>query len=307
MQGIVYKSTGNWYNVKLADHSFVKARIKGVIKLDSNITTTNPIAVGDIVEIEKIEEDFLIHRILDRQNVIIRKAIKKSKERHILTSNIDQIVVLVALKNPYTKPLFIDKILITATAYHIPATIIFNKMDLYNEKLLEKAKSYQQMYHSLNYPTYLMSIEQQKGLENISDIFQQKTSLLIGYSGVGKTSLLNILIPDKDFRTQSLNKEGEGKHTTTFVERYDLDFGGAVVDSPGIKEFDLVDIEENELSHYFQEMLPFLNLCQYDNCTHEHEPNCKIIEAVEQAKIYTQRYKHYLSMLWEIKQEKKSY
>ncbi|MGL4346858.1 MAG: ribosome small subunit-dependent GTPase A [Chitinophagaceae bacterium] len=305
MQGIVYKSTGNWYNIKLEDHTFIKARIKGIIKLDNDITATNPIAVGDVVHIEKVESDFLINNILDRKNAIVRKAIKKSKERHILTSNIDQIIILVSLKKPYTPPIFVDKILATATAYHISSTIIFNKIDLYEEKLFAKAIEYQKMYASLGYPSYLMSIEQKKEIACLTTIFKKKNSLLIGYSGVGKTSLLNILIPNKNFRTQTLNKEGEGKHTTTFVERHDLDFGGAVIDSPGIKKFDLIDIGEEELSHYFPEMLPFVNQCQYNNCTHIHEPYCKVIKAVENAIVYPQRYKNYISMMLEIQQDKK--
>jgi len=307
MKAVVYKSTGSWYIVQNDAGEIFNARIKGKFKID-DITSTNPIAVGDIVEVEmenELEDTVTIVEIYERKNYINRVSPHNKNQHHIVASNLDQSFLFATLKDPKTSQGFIDRFLITAEAYHIPCVIIFNKSDLYKKKEQEKFAELEKMYEEIGYKVRLMSIEKDEGINEIIALLKDKVTLFSGHSGVGKSSFVNIILPELKLKTQDVSGwSGKGLHTTTFAEMYNLPFGGKIIDTPGIRELGLVDIPKQELSHYFPEMRALINECQFNNCMHVDEPNCAIKKAVEDGNINIERYISYRNILDTINDKK---
>ena len=300
MQGVVYKSTGSWYVAKNTKGKVFNARIKGVFKIDS-ITSTNPIAVGDEVEMEvenELENTATITNIYDRKNYIARVSPHNKNQHHIVASNLDQALLFATLKYPKTSQGFIDRFLVSCEAYHIPAIIVFNKADVYRKKEMDKFDELQNMYEKAGYEVVLASVINRIGVDKVEQKLHNKTTLLSGHSGVGKSTLINTIFPELNLRTNEISDwSGKGMHTTTFAEMFDLPLGGKVIDTPGLKEFGLVDITKQELSHYFPEMRERLNDCQFNNCMHINEPGCAIKEAVNSNTIDVDRYVSYMTIL----------
>ncbi len=298
MKGLVYKSTGSWYVVKTANGVF-KARIKGVLKI-SGITSTNPIAVGDYVDMDpenELEKTTTITAIHDRRNYIARVSPHNKNQHHIIASNLDQSFLFATLRDPKTSQGFIDRFLVSCEAYHVPAVIIFNKADVYRKKELEKFEEVKNMYEGIGYKVLLTSIINNQGMDAVREALTGKTTLLSGHSGVGKSTLINVIFPELNLRTKEVSDwSGKGMHTTTFAEMFDLP-EGRVIDTPGIRELGVVDISKQELSHYFPEMRSRLNDCQFNNCMHINEPGCAIKEAIETGEIHVDRYVSYLTIL----------
>jgi ribosome biogenesis GTPase len=285
--------------VKTPEGEVWNARLKGVMKLDG-ITSTNPIAVGDIVEMEEedaLENTAIITKIHDRRNYINRQSPSHRMQHHIVAANLDQSLLLVTLKEPRTSEGFIDRWLVTCEAYHIPAILIFNKADLYRKKETEKFDAWKEMYEDVGYRVIRMSVQTGEGVQEVKDCLQGKISLLSGHSGVGKSSFLNAILPDLRLKTQDVSGwSGKGIHTTTFAEMFDLP-SGQVIDTPGMKEFGLVDISRAELSGYFPEMRALAGQCQFNNCLHAEEPGCVVKEAVREGYITEDRYVSYRTIL----------
>lgn len=307
MKALVYKSTGSWYTVKNQAGDIYNARMKGIFKID-DITSTNPVAVGDEVEIEpenEIENTVTITKIHDRRNYVNRQSPRHKYQHHIIAANLDQSVLFATLKEPKTSQGFIDRFLVACEMYHVPAAIVFNKSDLYRKKEEQKYEEWKQMYEETGYKTFLVSVEKGIGIEEVKELLKDKISLLSGHSGVGKSSFINIICPQLDIKTQDVSGwSGKGLHTTTFAEMYDLSFGGKIIDTPGMREFGLVDISKQELSHYFPEMRSRINDCQFNNCSHINEPGCAIKKAVEDEEINIDRYISYCNILDSIEERK---
>lgn len=308
MKALVYKSTGSWYTVKDANGRIHNARMKGVFKIDG-ITSTNPVSVGDEVEIDvesETENTAIITRIHDRKNYINRQSPRHKHQQHIVAANLDQSLLVATLKEPRTSQGFIDRFLVASEMYHVKALIVFNKSDLYKKKEQDKFEALKDMYEQVGYHVLLISVANQTGIEEIKELLKNKTTLISGHSGVGKSSLLNAILPELQLRTQDVSGwSGKGMHTTTFAEMYDLPFGGRLIDTPGMREFGLVNIDKQELSHYFPEMRDRLNGCQFNNCMHMNEPGCAIKQAVMDGEIHEDRYVSYATILDSI--EEKSY
>lgn len=308
MKATVYKSTGSWYIVQNEEGKFFNARIKGKFKIDS-ITSTNPIAVGDVIRVEmenELEDTVTILEIEPRKNYITRSSPHNRNQHHIIASNLDQSLLFATLKDPKTSLGFIDRFLVTSEAYHVPAILVFNKSDLYKQKEKEKYEEVRSIYEDIGYKVQSMSIEKNEGISEVKELLQNKVTLLSGHSGVGKSSFINIIFPELNIKTQDVSGwSGKGLHTTTFAEMFDLSFGGKVIDTPGIRELGLVDISKQELSHYFPEMRALINECQFNNCMHINEPGCAVKNAVNDGSIYPERYISYLNILDSI--EKKAY
>ena len=299
MQATVYKSTGSWYIVRNKEGQFFNARIKGKFKIDG-ITSTNPIAVGDIVEIENEEdgESTIIIEIYERRNYINRVSPHNKNQHHIVAANLDQSLLFATLKDPKTSLGFIDRFLIISEAYAVPAIIVFNKADLFGKKENEKFALVKEIYEPIGYKIMLMSIEKNEGLEEVKALLKDKTTLLSGHSGVGKSSFINYIFPELLLKTQDVSgSSGKGLHTTTFAEMFDLPFGGRIIDTPGIREMGLVDISKQELAHYLPEMRAVMNNCQFNNCMHLEEPGCAVKEAVNNGSIHVERYVSYMNIL----------
>ncbi len=267
------------------------------------LLSTNPIAVGDVVEVyidEEHESSAIITNISDRHNYIARSSPHHKKQHHIIASNIDQALLFATLREPRTSLGFIDRFLLTAEAYHIPAIIVFNKADVYRQKEMKKFEELKPMYEKIGYKIFLCSMVEGKGAKEIEQALQDKTTLLCGHSGVGKSTFINYLFPSLNLKTTEVSKwSGKGMHTTTFAEMFDLPkpHKGRIIDTPGIKEFGIIDITKQELCHYFPEMRDRLNDCQFNNCLHYEEPNCAIKEAVSTGEISEERYVSYLTIL----------
>jgi len=296
-KGVVIKSTGSWYTVRLLNGELVNARIKGKFRL-KGIRTTNPIAVGDHVSmVEEEDGTAVINKIEDRKNYIIRKSINLSKHSHIIAANIDQAILIVTLTQPKTYTAFIDRFLVTAEAYHIPTIIVFNKIDLYDDKEKEELDTLEQAYRKVGYECLTVSAEKKINIDSFAALMKDKVSMVSGHSGVGKTTLLNSIEPSLDLKTSEISEVHQsGKHTTTFAEMFELSFGGYLIDTPGIKAFGLIDFNKEELSHYFIEMRELLGGCQFNNCVHINEPKCAVKEAVQQGQIEGFRYDNYLGI-----------
>jgi len=307
MKALVYKSTGSWYQIKNEAGEIYNARIKGKFKID-NITSTNPIAVGDIVDVNKediAEESVIIKNIYPRKNYITRQSPHNKHQHHIIASNLDQSILLATLKEPKTSSGFLDRFLVASEAYYVPAIIVFNKSDLYKSKEKERFEELKEIYENIGYRILLMSISEKIGIEEVKDLLKNKTTLISGHSGVGKSSFINTIFPELLLKTQDVSGwSGKGLHTTTFAEMYDLPFGGKIIDTPGMREFALMDIEEHELSHYFPEMRQLINECRFNNCMHIDEPGCAVTKAVEEGKISSQRYISYLNILSSMEKKK---
>ncbi|MEO5675080.1 MAG: ribosome small subunit-dependent GTPase A [Chitinophagales bacterium] len=307
MKGRVTKSTGSWYNVRLQEGNTVLARVKGKLRLVDR-RTTNPVNIGDWVMIDKDESDYVIREILPRDNYIIRQSSRNRTAEHILACNLDQAIVIATIAQPRTSTGFIDRFLVTATAYHIPSIIILNKTDVYNEKEKQRAAEWKRTYTAAGYQLIYTSAVTSENIDAVKELMKDKTSLLAGHSGVGKSTLINKIVPELDLKTVEIAKWNEkGKHTTTFAEMFALPFGGFIIDTPGIKEFGILDIEEPEVSHYFPEMEQRLHDCRFHNCLHINEPGCAVKEAVEKNEIAMSRYENYLSIIHELKTDEKIY
>lgn len=298
MKGLVTKSTGSWYQVRGEDGKSYDCRIKGKFRT-KEIKTTNPIAVGDRVlfDLEPDQASGIIHTLEPRKNYIIRRSVNLSKQTQIIGANLDQALLLVTLASPPTSLGFIDRFLVTAEAYDIPAFLVFNKLDLFSQDGLEILQDYKAIYERIGYPCYEVSAIEGTNLQLLQSVLKDKVTLVSGHSGVGKSTLINQFVPDAVLRTGHISDwSDKGKHTTTFAEMIDLPFGGTLIDTPGIRELGVVDIEKHELSHFFPEMRRMLNQCKFNNCRHLNEPGCVVMQAVEDGEIDASRYESYLSI-----------
>ncbi|MEN0056789.1 MAG: ribosome small subunit-dependent GTPase A [Mucilaginibacter sp.] len=298
MQGLITKSTGSWYQVQTPDGQKIDCRIKGKFRM-KGITTTNPVAVGDVVdfEMEPDSANGVITNLQQRKNYIIRKAINLSKQAQIIAANLDQALLVVTLASPRTSLGFIDRFLVTAEAYDIPARLIFNKLDLFSDEGLEILTYYKSIYENIGYPCFEVSALEGTNINQVQDLLKDKVTLFSGHSGVGKSSLINALLPSLDLRTHMVSEwSDKGMHTTTFAEMFELPQGGFIIDTPGIRELGVIDIEKQELSHFFPEMRSRMHDCRFNNCRHINEPGCAVLEALENEEIELSRYESYLSI-----------
>lgn len=301
MEGVVVRSTGSWYEVRNENKEIIACRLRGKFKT-RELKTTNPIAVGDKVLWEwenKETQTGIITEILPRENYIIRKSVHKTAHSHLIAANIDQAMVIVSLVSPRTSLGFIDRFLVSAETFRIPAVVVFNKIDLLDEQAYQYQNEIKEIYEKIGYVCLETSASEKIGIEPLRKLLENKITLLSGHSGVGKSSLINCLNPSLNLRTAEVSTfANKGVHTTTFAEMFELSENTFIIDTPGIKELGLAEIETEELSHYFPEMREFLGECKFGaKCLHTHEPACKIIEAVEQGEISVFRYESYLSML----------
>ena len=298
MKGLVIKNTGSWYLVKTEDGRCIECKIKGNFRL-KGIRSTNPVAVGDYIQIILNQEGTaFISEIEDRRNYIIRRASNLSKQSHIIASNLDQCMLIVTVNYPETSTTFIDRFLATAEAYRIPVKLIFNKIDAYDEDDLHYLDSLINLYTTIGYPCFKVSATQGTGIDLLKSELCDRVTLLSGHSGVGKSTLINAILPDASARTGEISAaHNKGMHTTTFSEMFALEGGGYLIDTPGIKGFGTFDMEEEEIGHYFPEIFKISAECRYGNCTHRHEPGCAVRQAVEEHYISESRYQSYLSML----------
>lgn len=300
MKAQVMKSTGSWYLVHFESGEKMECRIRGKFRLDDK-KITNPIAVGDWVDVEKDEQHKgkgIITAIEPRENYLIRKSTRKAKHGHILAANLDQVVLMATLTFPRTSIGFIDRFLVAAESFRIPQVVLFNKKDLYSEKQLNQIEELKHLYEDIGVGFLSVSVFEDKDLSEVKDVLQNKVSLLAGHSGVGKSTLLNKLAPHINQKIGEVSTfANKGTHTTTFAEMFALDRDTYVIDTPGIKELGLIDIYDEEISHFFPEMRDLLGSCKFHNCTHTHEPGCVVIEAVKEGEIAMSRYESYLSIL----------
>lgn len=299
MEGIVIKSTGSWFLVQTQEGEFFKCKIKGRFKTQG-IKTTNPLAVGDKVDflVQKEERVGLIKTIHPRRNYIIRKATKLSSRSQIIAANIDYAILIISLAFPRTSSGFIDRFLLAAEAYHIPAMLVFNKIDLNDTDLQQHMEEWMGIYQKIGYRCLALSAKTGEGIDALKLLIQDKTNLFSGHSGVGKSALVNALHPGLHLKTSEVSDANEkGTHTTTFAEMHPLDFGGYIIDTPGIKGFGLVDFVPEEVPSYFPEMHQFASQCKFTNCTHSHEPGCAVIKAVTNGGIAQSRYNNYLAII----------
>ncbi len=301
MIGLVYKSTGSWYTVKTADGTFLECRIKGKFRM-KGIKSTNPIAVGDVVGYELEDTTDVttgtINAIHDRKNYIVRKSVNLSKQTHIIASNIDLVFLLITINNPPTTTSFIDRFLVTAEAYGIEAVLVFNKIDTFDDAMMDEQLYLQHVYQEIGYTCLRISSTEKKGLDTLKTMMLGKASMFSGHSGVGKSTLVNALEPSLHLKTKTISEQSkQGQHTTTFAEMYDLSFDAKIIDTPGIKGFGIVDMEPSEISGYFPEFFKLQDQCKFNNCLHKEEPNCAIKNALEKDEIAWSRYNSYLKIL----------
>lgn len=298
MQGLVIKNTGSWYTVKTVEGSVVECKIKGNFRL-KGIRSTNPVAVGDHVEIElNSQNTAFITAIGDRKNYIIRKSQNLSKQSHIIAANVDQAFLVVTVERPQTSTTFIDRFLATAEAYSVPVVLVFNKTDLLDDSLMRYQRMMTDLYETVGYKCVAVSAETGEGMDELMEMLRDRITLLSGHSGVGKSTIINRLLPGVNMRTAEISDaHNTGMHTTTFSEMLPLPGGGYIIDTPGIKGFGTFDMEPEELTSYFKEIFRFSKDCRFSNCTHTHEPGCAVLKAVEDHYIAASRYQSYLSML----------
>ncbi len=301
MRGTVYKSTGSWYTVKAENGTFFECRIKGKFRID-DIKSTNPVAVGDHVyfdvETKGDETVGIIHTIDERENYIIRKSVKLSKQTHIIAANIDVAFLLITINNPTTFTTFIDRFLVTAEAYDIEAVLLFNKIDMYEPEELAEVKYLASMYRKIGYECIEISATTGMNLEKVKNLMKDKVSMFSGHSGVGKSTWINAVEPGLDLKTSDISEQHQqGQHTTTFAEMFDLSFGARIIDTPGIRGFGVVEMDNEELGDYFPEFFALKEECKFNNCLHLEEPKCAVKEALEEGTIAWSRYKSYLQIM----------
>ena len=298
MHGLVIKNTGSWYTVRTDDGQIIESKIKGNFRL-KGIRSTNPIAVGDLVTlIVNKEGTAFISSIDERRNYIVRKSQNLSKQSHIIAANVDQAFLLVTVSHPETSTMFIDRFLASAEAYSVPVTLVFNKKDLLTDDELHLQQMMITLYDTVGYPCFAVSATTGEGVEPVRAALQDKITVLSGNSGVGKSTLINSILPDVELRTAEISDAHDtGMHTTTFSEMLPLPEGGYIIDTPGIKGFGSFDMEPEEITSYFKEIFRFSKDCRFNNCTHTHEPGCAVRRAVEDHYIAESRYQSYLSML----------
>ena len=295
MRAVVIKCTGSWYLVKNSNQIY-KCRAQGKFRI-RNIKSTNPIVVGDIVDISKEKESWMITKIHPRKNYILRKSVNLSKQTHIIASNIDQALLMVTVKYPVTTTSFIDRFLATTVAYGIPTIIVFNKLDIYNSKEIKTQSALEKIYSNIGYNCFALSVLHDS-LDKLVSIMKGKITLISGHSGVGKSTLINQLQPGLYLETQEISEKHEtGKHTTTFSTMHDMNFGGSIIDTPGIKGFGLVDITKEELGDYFVDFVDLKKGCKFNDCIHVNEPECAVKELVKNGSIAKSRYENYLQMM----------
>lgn len=298
-KGVVVKSTGSWYMVRLENGIWVECRIRGKFRIEG-IRTTNPVAVGDVVGVEENNDGWVITVIEPRKNYIIRKATNLSKESHIIASNVDQALLVVTVNHPVTSTVFIDRFLAGSEAYNIPAILVFNKIDLYAEEDQVMLGELMAIYRKIGYSCFGVSALTGENIDKIRMLLKDKVTVLSGLSGVGKSSLINCIEPVLELKTAMISDAHDsGKHTTTFAEMFPLSEGGSIIDTPGIRSFGTVDMKKEEISHFFPEIFVKSSDCRFYNCTHTHEPGCAVLEAIEKDEISESRYSSYLSMLEE--------
>jgi ribosome biogenesis GTPase len=301
MTGHVYKSTGSWYTVKTEMGHTYECRIKGKFRI-KGIKSTNPIAVGDVVDFEletdNNTETGVIYNIHDRKNYIVRKSVNLSKQTHIIAANLDQVFLMITINNPPTLTSFIDRFLVTAEAYSIKTVLLFNKIDTYDEETLNEVRFLAHIYRKIGYECIEVSAITGKNVDKVRALMQDKVSMFSGHSGVGKSTLVNAIEPTLNIKTKEISSSHmQGQHTTTFAEMYDLSFGAKIIDTPGIKGFGIVDMEREEIGDYFPEIFKLKQKCKFNNCLHLKEPQCAVKEALENDEIAYSRYRSYLQML----------
>lgn len=301
MNGTVYKSTGSWYTVKSDEGDFYECRIKGKFRTQ-NIKSTNPVAVGDhvVFQLEEIGDETVavISEIGERKNYIIRKSVKLSKQTHIIAANLDQVFLLITLNNPPTFTAFIDRFLVTAEAYDIPVVLLFNKLDTYTDDELDEVDYLMGLYSHIGYTCIPIEAKDGKNVDKVKAMMVDKTSMFAGHSGVGKSTLVNALEPGLQLKTTEISEQHlQGQHTTTFAEMYDLSFNAQIIDTPGIKGFGIVDMEQDEIGDYFPEFFELKSKCKFNNCLHLDEPKCAVKVALENDEIAWSRYRSYVQML----------
>lgn len=299
MTGVVIKSTGSWYAVRTENNTILNCRIRGKFRI-KGIKSTNPVTVGDVVDIELEDnpENGIITNIHERKNYIIRKSVNLSKQTHIIAANIDQVFLLVTVKSPQTFTSFIDRFLATAEAYSIPAILLFNKIDIYDEETLAEKKALEDIYTKIGYQCLDVSAHEDINIDSLKELMKDKVSMFSGHSGVGKSTLINKVSPELDLKTSEISTQHkQGQHTTTFAEMFPLPFGGYIIDTPGIKGFGVVDFEEDEIGDFFPEIFALKHECKFNNCIHTNEPKCAVKNAVESGEIAISRYKSYLQLL----------
>ena len=296
MQGVVIKSTGSWYIVKIDNGELLNCRIRGKFRIQ-DIKSTNPIVVGDKVLLSQEEDSFLIDELFDRKNIIVRKSVNLSKQTHILASNIDQAILVVTMQSPQTSTGFIDRFLVSAQAYGVDVVILFNKTDLYDKATLVLLEERRSIYEKIGY-CCLSKSTLNDDLSDIKELMKGKVNVISGHSGVGKSTLLNSIQPNLNITTQEISEQHQqGQHTTTFSEMYDLDFGASIIDTPGVRGFGLIEMDKYELGDYFVEFFKLKSNCKFNNCLHINEPKCAVKLALENGEIAPSRYKNYLKML----------
>lgn len=301
MTGLVYKSTGSWYTVKTLNGKVYECRIKGKFRL-KGIKSTNPIAVGDFVSFELETKNQtttgVINHIQERKNYIIRKSVNLSKQTHIIASNIDQAFLLITINNPVTYTSFIDRFLVTAEAYSIKAILLFNKIDSYDEDTILEVRYLAALYRSIGYECIGISAKTGKNLDKVKQLMTGKVNMFSGRSGVGKSTLINSIEPGLDLKTKEISDQHQqGQHTTTFAEMFDLSFGAKIIDTPGIKSFGVVDMDNEEVGDYFPEFFALKEDCKFNNCLHLHEPKCAVKNALDSDEVAYSRYRSYLQIL----------
>ena len=295
MKALVIKSTGSWYDVEAENGNLYKCRIKGKFRT-KQIKSTNPVVVGDYVEIVSEDENWMINKLYERKNKIVRRSVNLSKQTHIIAANIDQAILMITLKSPETFTAFIDRFLVSAQAFGVEVILLFNKVDIYDKSTLLELENLKNIYTQIGYKCISVSVISDE-LKELQDIIKAKNTLISGHSGVGKSTLINKLL-GTDIPTNEISLTHEqGQHTTTFSHLYKLNNGGAIIDTPGIKGFGLIDIETKDICDLFPEFFRLKSNCKFNNCIHINEPNCKVLEALANEEISKHRYQNYLNML----------